>query len=99
MPTTNSPIASNDVPIGRRMKIPEIFMEAAWPEMEGGDRRRVNTSSRHQRTNCGKVDPLHVPVGATSASMLLHCLRRASRLKSLPPSTRHAQCSPTGMHY
>ena len=29
MPTTNSPIASSEVPIGRRMKVPEMFMDQA----------------------------------------------------------------------
>ncbi len=29
MPPTNSPIASSDVPIGRRMKVPEMLMRRA----------------------------------------------------------------------
>src|SRR6185312_15900889 len=52
------PIASSEVPIGRRMKMPEMFIDQLWPEsVRRYGRTAVNGTSHSQRSSGETVDP------------------------------------------
>src|SRR3546814_4975303 len=60
MPLTNRPIASSEVPIGRRMKEPEMFMDSTRTcSRRGGGGWGLNESSHPQRTDAEKRSEEH----------------------------------------